>query len=315
MGEEAGIESSGGVGIGTLNALSGAGNETFSGTVPTTGTPPAGEMTRPDFKTFVPAELQDKPFMQDILKSEDPYSAIVKAYAGVQDVLGRRTGAIEVPGKDAPPEKIAEFRKALGVPDAPEAYEYKPPEERKGKVNEAQVKAFQAKALELGLTKDQFAEAVAFVDARDMAVEKANAEAAQKAADKELADFKAIYGANADTVLARAKATAAKVLPQAIRDTGSQEIAMVELLKIIDEQVYRGDKIANPTSSATGGDGVGDTPEALQAAMMKVRAEVNPATGKRILDNKMDPGYDAHMNKVMDLTKRLAAARRGKNAE
>jgi hypothetical protein len=308
MGEERGTEGASGVSIGTLNALSGAGNETFSGTVPTTGTPPAGELTRPDFKSLVPAEFHDKPYMQDIMKSEDPYTAMFKAFAGAQDLLGRKSTGLELPGKDAPPEKIAEFRKALGVPEAPEKYEYKPPEGRQ--VNADGLKSMQAEAHKLGLTTEQFAGVMSFSDARDLALEKANTETTKKAAEKELADFKAVYGVNADTILARAKATAAKVLPQAIRDTGSQEIAMIELLKIIDEQVYRGDKIANPTSSATGGDGVGDTPEALQAAMMKVRAEVNPDTGKKILDNKMDPGYDAHMVKVMDLTKRLAESRK-----
>lgn len=309
MGEETGAGSASGVSIGTLDALSGAGNDTFTGSVPTTGAPPVGEATRPDFKSLVPAEFHDKPYMQDILKSEDPYTAMFKAFAGAQDLIGRKSTGLEVPGKDAPPEKIAEFRKALGVPEAPDKYEYKAPEGRA--VNEAGLKSIQAEAHKLGLTTEQFAGVMAFYDARDMALEKANTEAAQKAAEKELADYKAVYGANADAILARAKETAAKVLPQNIRDTGSAQIAMVELLKIIDEQVYRGDKIANPTSSATGGDGVGDTPEALQAAMMQLRAQKNPATGVRILDNKMDPGYDAHMKKVMDLTQRLAEARRG----
>ena len=42
--------------------------------------------------------------------------------------LQKREGQVRVPGKDAKPEEIAAYHKAIGVPDKPEAYEFFVPE-------------------------------------------------------------------------------------------------------------------------------------------------------------------------------------------
>ena len=42
--------------------------------------------------------------------------------------LQKREGQVRVPGKDATPEEIAAYHKAIGVPDKPEAYEFFVPE-------------------------------------------------------------------------------------------------------------------------------------------------------------------------------------------
>ena len=39
------------------------------------------------------------------------------------------SNAISIPGKDAKPEEIAEFHKKLGVPESPDGYELKPPDD------------------------------------------------------------------------------------------------------------------------------------------------------------------------------------------
>ncbi len=71
---------------------------------------------------------------------------------------GKMEGYIKVPGENATPEEVAAYRKAQGVPDAPDGYELKKPEGELGNFyNEEEVKAFAAKAAELGLTKAQAA--------------------------------------------------------------------------------------------------------------------------------------------------------------
>jgi hypothetical protein len=71
---------------------------------------------------------------------------------------GKLEGYIKVPGESATPEELAAYRKAQGVPDSPDAYELKKPEGELGNYyNEEEVKAFAAKAAELGLTKQQAA--------------------------------------------------------------------------------------------------------------------------------------------------------------
>lgn len=71
---------------------------------------------------------------------------------------GKMDGYIKVPGEGATTEEVTAYRKAQGVPDTPDAYELKKPEGELGNFyNEDEVKAFAAKAAELGLTKAQAA--------------------------------------------------------------------------------------------------------------------------------------------------------------
>jgi hypothetical protein len=71
---------------------------------------------------------------------------------------GKMEGYVKVPGEGATPEELAAFRKVQGVPDSPDAYELKKPDGELGNFyNEEEVKAFAAKAAELGLTKTQAA--------------------------------------------------------------------------------------------------------------------------------------------------------------
>jgi hypothetical protein len=51
--------------------------------------------------------------------------ALARAHVELQKTIG---GRVKVPGDNAAPEELAQFRKALGVPDAPEGYTFAPPE-------------------------------------------------------------------------------------------------------------------------------------------------------------------------------------------
>jgi len=50
------------------------------------------------------------------------YQALAKSYRGMQEILGRKSQSVLVPNEKSKPEEIAEFRKALGVPENPDDY-------------------------------------------------------------------------------------------------------------------------------------------------------------------------------------------------
>jgi len=64
---------------------------------------------------------------------------------------------IKLPGKDATPEDIASFNRAIGVPSKPEEYEVKAPEGYEvPETTKAVLDQFKAKALEAGVRKSEF---------------------------------------------------------------------------------------------------------------------------------------------------------------
>jgi hypothetical protein len=52
--------------------------------------------------------------------------ALAKSYEVAQRALGRKAQAVVPPTEKSTPEEVAEYRKALGVPESPEAYNLKP---------------------------------------------------------------------------------------------------------------------------------------------------------------------------------------------
>ena len=52
--------------------------------------------------------------------------ALAKSYDVAQRALGRKAQAVLPPNEKSTPEEIAEYRKAIGVPDSPEGYRLKP---------------------------------------------------------------------------------------------------------------------------------------------------------------------------------------------
>lgn len=75
----------------------------------------------------------------------------------------RQPGGVVVPGPDAPPEAVAAYRKAIGVPDVPTAYDLKPEQLPEGiKFDEGRALKFAERAHKAGMTPAQAKEVVAF---------------------------------------------------------------------------------------------------------------------------------------------------------
>jgi hypothetical protein len=52
--------------------------------------------------------------------------SLAKSYQGLEQLLGKKANAIVPPNEKSTPEEVAAYRKAIGVPESPEAYNLKP---------------------------------------------------------------------------------------------------------------------------------------------------------------------------------------------
>jgi len=127
-----------------------------------------------NWRDGLPEELKNDGSLQAIKTLPN----LVKSYIHAQHKIGG--DKTFVPGKDATEEEIAAYRKAIGVPDAADGYGLAAPAELPNGVSfdEGLAKDFSAKALELGLSKDQAQAIMGF----QVAYESRRYEAAEQAA-------------------------------------------------------------------------------------------------------------------------------------
>lgn len=135
---------------------------------PAPGTPPDGGKF--DFRTLIG---DDGKFVADYYKRlpenlrehadhfkkyGDPIHALQHTL-NLQQLLGKKSEAVTIPAADAPKEEWAPLLKKLGVPDSPEGYNLKVPDDLPHgiKVDEAEIKQFAGFAHEIGLTPQQVA--------------------------------------------------------------------------------------------------------------------------------------------------------------
>ena len=76
-----------------------------------------------------PPEVADKPEWLEAKFWTDKgpnVEALAKSYDVAQRALGRKAQAVLPPTEKSTPEEVAEYRKAIGVPESPEGYQLKP---------------------------------------------------------------------------------------------------------------------------------------------------------------------------------------------
>ncbi|HWL54283.1 MAG TPA: hypothetical protein VNQ90_17720 [Chthoniobacteraceae bacterium] len=91
-------------------------------------TPPAGLLNADG--TFsdgwldrLPESLAEaRPSLEKFRSFED----LAKSYTSLQTVMGKKADAVFLPNEKSTPEEVAAFRKAAGVPEAPDGYQLKP---------------------------------------------------------------------------------------------------------------------------------------------------------------------------------------------
>jgi hypothetical protein len=150
---EGGGGGAGGAGEGQGAAAGGAGDgqQAPAGYVNPDGSFAEGWHARPEFAEFKGVER---------FKSVPD---LVKSYRNLETMKGPRAGAVTVPGADATPEEVSAYRKAIGVPDIPTAYDLKPEQIPEGiKFDEGRALKFAERAHKAGMTPAQAREVVAF---------------------------------------------------------------------------------------------------------------------------------------------------------
>jgi hypothetical protein len=83
----------------------------------------------PTSVTDAPAEITEKPDWLEAKFWTDKgpnVEALAKSYEVAQRALGRKAQAVVPPNEKSTPEEVAEYRKAVGVPESPEGYQLKP---------------------------------------------------------------------------------------------------------------------------------------------------------------------------------------------
>ena len=77
----------------------------------------------PDWTQHLPEELGDS---RTSLSRFRNVADLGKSYLEAQRLIGQKANIVALPGKDAKPEEVAAYRKALGVPEKVEEYAFKP---------------------------------------------------------------------------------------------------------------------------------------------------------------------------------------------
>jgi hypothetical protein len=277
----------------------------LSAQIPSTPAPApvAGTSAPPDFGTLVPEPYRDAAWLEPIAKSDDPVGTLFKNYANAQELIGKKQTGVEIPGADAPPEKVKEFFKALGVPDSPDGYEYKQPDLSKESevvqklwAEEAKDESFRkdmAKlAHEAGLTPTQWNKLQEGFLGKQVTALKAMAQSSEEQAAQQgqaaREAFKAYYGERAEAVERIAQETVGKVIPKEVAAMGA-DTALIHAMHFIHEKLYANDKVTTP---GAGGSGSTWTNAAeLHAHIQKLRD--NP-----LYTDKMAPGHEAYFKNV-----------------
>lgn len=211
-------------------------------------------------------EYGERQWFKDLSTKENFFPELLKQHDHLQSMIGKRSG-VEIPTDDSPEDVKQAFRKAMGVPENIDGYEYKmpdvskePPEIQKyvetlGK-DTTLVDAMKSRALELGITPKQFQALAETFDGQRLQELKAafevNQTMSQKRIDAQHQTFKDIYGDKADYVQRIAKETAAKVLPDKVRASGDTDIALFEAMRFIHEKLYANDTVGQGNTSAPG---------------------------------------------------------------
>jgi hypothetical protein len=263
----------------------------------------SGGASIPNFMDVVPQDLRSEPWIQDISKNEKPFDALFQWGKNANQLIGKKSTGLELPGENATPEQIKNFHKALGVPDSPDGYEYKAPDISKeapevqkylsqASQDQGFLKTMKAACHELGITPKQFNALAQKFDAWSIENAKSTVESLQKAgqrsAEEQREKFTKYYGDKADTVHSIAKDLAQKIIPKEVHDLGDPDIALIEVLRFMHEKFYANDKIG--TSS---GQAAQLTQEDMHSNILKFRKD-----NEAVLRNPFAREYEEVNNKL-----------------
>lgn len=167
---EAGDDSGGGGGAAVADTAAASqpasllGSSTPATPAPSNPQPPAGQAGAFDFRQLVGDDGNFAPDfhskLPEDLKGLEKFRSpkqLLEGYRNLETLMGKKADAVVIPRADAPKEDWAPVLKRLGVPDSPDGYGLKVPENLPEgvSVNPAELKEFATFAHGLGLTPQQ----------------------------------------------------------------------------------------------------------------------------------------------------------------
>ena len=268
-----------------------------SATLPPPGqaaAPPAATTTEKTLSDFVPESYREKEWVKNTFKSDNPAEALFSQFENAQKILGNPVAAA-IPGKDATPEQIEKYHKALGVPDDYKTgypYEAKWDEADKayGEAIEAMRKpeimdGLREAAKKLGVTPEQFA---GLAKAQDELTLKFGREMI----DADLSQFESLmdkaFGANKGKVIDDGREMINKLLPgqewqnQIVGLPNEALVVLAAVTQQLHSQFVKPDSF-NPASTTNA------TPALSDADKQKRIAELQADSAWK---NKFDPRYE-----------------------
>ena len=76
------------------------------------------------FMESVPSDYKEKEWVTKLSQQADPLVEMFKQFDNQLSLIGRKAEGLRLPGENATEEDWKSFHKAIGVPDAPDKYEY-----------------------------------------------------------------------------------------------------------------------------------------------------------------------------------------------
>lgn len=217
---------------------------------------------------------------------------ILQSYRNLEKFAGGSKSLVELPGPDAPPEKVAEFYAKLGRPESPEKYGIQAPEGADPEV----VGWFKSTAHELGLS-DKQAQAL-FTKYNEMAGGRLQAmeEQSKAQSEKAIADLRREWGQGYEAQIDMGRrAVAALGLNEQKLSEYEAKLSTGEMLKLF---ATLGSKMGEPAFAGDrdGASGFGLTPAAAKQQVDELKMD------KQFMDAYMkgDPGAVSKMKRLME---------------
>lgn len=128
----------------------------------------------------------------------DLAKAAISGQSKIDELTGQIKGMVKVPGKDAKPEEIAAYRKAVGVPEKADQYVYERPKDAPAETElDKQIdQVAREEALKAGYTLEQFRTGKALIDRMNSMAAQQLDQNAKKARDATEDALRVKYGAD-----------------------------------------------------------------------------------------------------------------------
>lgn len=252
--------------------------------------PPQALALSNDWRSILPDDLRNSP---SLAKFKDP-ADLAKSYLNLQTAIGRK-GVIP-PKPDDPKEVHEAFRKALGVPDAPDGYKIERPQDIPEDIWDPEgAQWFAGVAHEAGLTPQQ-AQALATAFAKRTA-EQVAARTDPVALDMELARE---WGAQKDRNIELAKRAARQLahdMPEVL-DALERKVGGANLVKLFYRIATSGG--IEETVVGMGRDGGKMSPYDVQAEITRLTSDIDGPYW-----NTAHPEHEMAVQRVLELREAL----------